>query len=330
VDGGYTQQDVIEVARALTGWTIQPPRSGRSGFLFRPEAHDAAEKVVLGHRLAPGRGIEDGQEVLDIVARHPSTARYIARKLCVRLVSDAPPAALVTRAAETFTRSNGDIRAVVRVIVTSPEFFSRAAFHAKVKSPFEVTVSALRALGAQADTTPRTAAVVAYLGQPIFGHQAPNGWPETGDAWMNTGSILNRINFGLAVAASRIPGASLAGWPAYASLVTATRNVQVDGVIDALLGGRASPETREVLRSGNNPLLAQADADTAAMFRADDRRIEDMGNEPPAGGRRTQRPGVLQGRGRNGGAGLVGQIPQLTGLAQVVGLALGSPEFQRR
>ncbi len=327
VDGGYTQQDVIQVARALTGWSIEPPRSGRSGFQFRPEVHDAGEKVVLGHRLKAGRGIEDGEEVLDILAKSPATARFIARKLCVRFVSDTPPASLVDRATAAFTRTDGDIREVVKTIVTSPEFFSRAAFHAKVKSPFEVTVSALRAIGAAADTTPRTAAIVAFLGEPIFGHQAPNGWPETGEAWMNTGAILNRINFGLAVAAGRVPGASLRGWPLYDSLSRSPRDVQVNGVIDALLGGEASPETREILSSGSNPLLAGGTRDSTAMPDSGGMGADDMtGGARGRGGRVS---GGLPGTGRGGRGGL-GRIPTLNGLAQVVGLALGSPEFQRR
>ena len=178
-----------------------------------------------------GRGIEDGEEVLDIVARHPATARFIARKLAVRFVSDDPPPALVDRAARTFLPTDGDIRETVRTIVTSPEFFSRAAYRAKVKSPFELVASALRAVGARPDTTPRSAQVVAFLGAPIFGHQAPNGWPETGDAWMNAGAILNRINFGLALAGGRLPGASVAQWPEAERLRGASREQQVDAVI---------------------------------------------------------------------------------------------------
>src|SRR5687768_316937 len=143
VDGGYTQQDIVNVARALTGWTLeQPRRSG--GFVFRPAMHDAGEKAVLGQRLAAGRGIEDGEQVLDIVSTHPSTARFIATKLARRFVSDDPPASLVDRAAETFRRTDGDIREVVRTLVTSQEFFASAAYRAKVKSPFELVVSALR------------------------------------------------------------------------------------------------------------------------------------------------------------------------------------------
>ena len=341
VDGGYTQKDVIEVARALTGWSIRPPRqllmqardprvrrfaerapsSGAGEFIFRPEMHDAETKVVLGHTLKSGRGIEDGEEVLDILARHPSTARFIARKLAVRFVSDQPPQALVDRAAATYMRTDGDIREVVRTIVTSPEFFSRAAFRAKVKSPFEVVVSTMRALDAPPDPTPRTAQLVSRLGQPIFGHQAPHGWPETSEPWMNTGAILNRINFGMAAAANRVPGASLDRWPDATRLRAAPRAEQVDGVIASLLGGHASRETREILTSGVHPMVAKAAADSSAsmLTSADSGSDPAMSDDdPPA--RRRQRMGA-QG---------FGNIPELTGLAQVVGLALGSPEFQRR
>ncbi|MGQ0539988.1 MAG: DUF1800 domain-containing protein [Gemmatimonadaceae bacterium] len=311
VDGGYTQRDVIEVARALTGWTVPGARQGAS-FRFVPMLHDAGEKQVLGHRLAAGRGIEDGEQVLDIVAAHPSTAKYIARKLAVRFVSDSPPPALVDRAAATFTRTGGDIREVVRTIVTSDEFFSRAAYRAKVKSPFEVVVSALRALGAAADTTPRTAAVVALLGQPLYGHQAPNGWPETAEAWLNTGAILNRINFGLAVAAGRIPGASARAW-AGDTLAGLSRERQIDAVIHAFLSGHASAATREILARGENPLLARAPADSAAAPMADPN---------------TDAPSERRARG-SARAGF-GPPPKLNGVAQLVGLALGSPEFQRR
>ncbi|HXV16313.1 MAG TPA: DUF1800 domain-containing protein, partial [Gemmatimonadaceae bacterium] len=141
VDGGYTQQDVINVARALTGWTIRPPAQG-GGFVFRPEMHDAGEKVVLGHKLAANRGIEDGEDVLDIVSRHPATARYIATKLARRFISDNPPKAVIDDAAAVFLKTGGDIREVVRSIITSNEFYSQQAFRSKVKSPFEVVVSA--------------------------------------------------------------------------------------------------------------------------------------------------------------------------------------------
>jgi uncharacterized protein (DUF1800 family) len=332
VDGGYTQQDVINVARAFTGWTIQPPAQG-GGFVFRAQVHDAGDKIVLGHKLAAGRGEEDAEDVLDILARSPATAHFISFKLARRFVSDSPSKALVDHAAQVYLRTDGDIREVLRAIITSPEFFSQQAFHSKVKTPFEVVVSAMRSLNASPDSTPRTAQVIAFLGQPIFGHQAPNGWPETGDAWMNTGAILNRINFGMAAAAGRLPGADIRALPALDTLRAAPRDKQVDAVVSTILNGMVSPDTRGVLLSGEHPMLAnsagattiqdmsRAGADAGAMS---DQEMNATGNgarvrpNQNAGGKRA----ALQGRG-------FGNIPQLTGLAQIVGLALGSPEFQR-
>jgi uncharacterized protein (DUF1800 family) len=146
VDGGYTQQDVHEVARCFTGWGFDP-RNG--AFQFRPQQHDNGAKTVLGHKIAAGGGINDGEQVLDILAAHPATARHIARQLCMRFIADEPPASIVDKAAQTFTRTQGDLREVVRTIVTSPEFFSAAAYRAKIKSPFEYAVSAVRALGGE-------------------------------------------------------------------------------------------------------------------------------------------------------------------------------------
>ena len=314
VDGGYTQQDIVNVARAFTGWTLeQPRRSG--GFIFRPAMHDAGEKSVLGHRLSAGRGIEDGEQVLDIVSAHRSTARFIATKLARRFVSDDPPASLVDRAAETFRRTDGDIREVVRTIVTSEEFFSSAAYRAKVKSPFELVVSALRAMNATPDMTPRSAQVVARLGQPLFLHQAPNGWPERGEAWINTGAILNRINFGLAMAGGAIPGGRPERWPRYADLAGAPRATQVDGVIAGLLGGEASVETRQILEAGANPLLKDCGV-----------RIADCGTSMsnPRAVDEDMMPASRRQRDPLSG-------PQnLDGLREIIGLALGAPEFQRR
>jgi uncharacterized protein (DUF1800 family) len=281
VDGGYTQKDVQEVARALTGWTLDSPQLGGS-FVFRPELHDAGEKVVLGQTLPAGRGIEDGEAVLDLLSRSPATAKFITTKLARRFVSDDPPPALVARCASAFTKSDGDIAATVRCIATSPEFFSRSAYRAKVKTPFELVTSMMRALGAQPDTSPRVAQMVNQLGQPIYGRLTPDGWPERGDAWMNSGAILNRINLGFRVASGQVPSVKLAAWPAAARLNDLSREAQVDGVIEELFGS-VSPKTRQILMTGENPILA----------------------------------GAATG-------------PQLRGLAEIVGLALGSPEFQRR
>jgi uncharacterized protein (DUF1800 family) len=194
VDGGYTQHDVVEVARAFTGWSIDAPRDG-GGFVFRPALHDAGEKHVLGERIRAGGGEEDGERVLDILARRPATARMVATTIARRLVSDDPPASVVDRATAVYMKTDGDLREVVRSIVTSPEFFSRAAWRAKVKSPLELVVSALRAADVRADTTPRVARTIAMLGQPLYGHQTPDGWPERSSEWLSAGAVADRVNF---------------------------------------------------------------------------------------------------------------------------------------
>ncbi len=293
VDGGYTQKDVIAVARALTGWTLDDPRAG-GGFIFREGQHDAEPKIVLGHILPAGRGEEDGEEVLDIVARHPSTAHYIAFKLARRFVSDTPSKALVDRVAATFTKTDGDLKAVMRTILTSPEFFSRAAYRAKTKSPFELVVSARRIMNASPDTSASTAYRIQQMGEQMFGHLAPNGWPETGDQWINAGSLLDRINFGVQVGRGGLRFAPAEQWPGWALLSAMPLDRQVDGIVDQLLGGNASPETRSILFKGQNPLLAPATSMDTSMTSA-----------PPA-------------------------APVRPSLKDLLGIALGSPEFQRR
>ncbi len=329
VDGGYTQQDVINAARALTGWTIAGPRQG-GGFTFAAYMHDAGEKHILGHTLKAGRGIEDGEELLDIVARHPSTARFIAFKLARRFVSDTPSTVLVERATAVFARTDGDIREVVRTIVTSPEFFAREAYRAKVKSPIEVVLSALRAVNAQPDSTPRTSQLIASLGQPVFGHQTPDGWPETGDKWMGTGAILNRINFGLILASGRVPGANPMAIPGVENLRQAPREPQVDAIVSAFLGGDVSSVTRSVLLTGKNSLLeAAAATDNAAPMTPppDPMMAPPMPQPPSAPG---AVPPDMRLAQRLAQARANAPLPTLRGLPQVLGLALGSPEFQRR
>lgn len=352
VDGGYTQADVIQVARALTGWTISPAAAG-GDFMFRKETHDAGAKTILGVQFPAGRGIEDGEQVLDMLAKNPATAKFIATKLARRFVSDTPPPALIDRASKVFLSTDGDIRETLRTIVTSPEFFSTAAYRSKVKSPFELVVSTLRAMGAQPDSTPRAVQFVGRLGQPMFGHQAPDGYPEMGDAWMNTGSILNRINFGLAAASGRVPNIKLADWAPSKELASLPREQQVDGVIRNLLGGAASSDTRLVLLTGTNPFLNgkvatdsstvidDADNNMNAMAApkgvaakraaaAEDRRMDRADRVPLA---RQQSAAAREAAKPGQGASLtqsIGNLPQATGLAQIVGLALGAPEFQRR
>jgi len=205
VDGGYTQEDVINVARAFTGWTIMTPRQGGT-FRFEPRIHDAREKIVLGQKIKAGGGEGDGEKVLDILASRPATAKFISTKLARRFVSDTPPPALVERAAARFRETDGDIREVVRTIVTSPEFFSADAYRAKVKSPFEFVVSAIRATGTEVADAMPLAQAVRQLGMPLYMCQPPTGYPDKAEAWVNTGALLNRMNFAVQLVGGRMRG----------------------------------------------------------------------------------------------------------------------------
>jgi uncharacterized protein (DUF1800 family) len=205
VDGGYTQEDVINVARAFTGWTIMAPRQG-GAFRFEPRIHDAREKIVLGHKIKAGGGESDGEKVLDILASRPATATFISTKLARRFVSDTPPPALVQRAAARFRETDGDIREVVRTIVTSPEFFAAEAYRAKVKTPFEFVVSAVRATGTEVADAMPLAQAVRQLGMPLYMCQPPTGYSDKAEAWVNTGALLNRMNFAVQLVGGRMRG----------------------------------------------------------------------------------------------------------------------------
>ena len=208
VDGGYTQQDVVEVARCFTGWTLRDPRGGAS-YYFAPRMHDRGEKTVLGHKIAAGRGEEDGLEAIAILARHPSTARFISRKLAQRFVADQPPPALVDRMAAAFTKTDGDLREVMRTMISSPEFFSPGAYRAKLKSPLEVVIGAARALDADVTNARPLAAKIAELGQPLYRKEEPTGYYNTAEEWTNTAGLLGRMNFGTELAANQVPGAKV-------------------------------------------------------------------------------------------------------------------------
>jgi uncharacterized protein (DUF1800 family) len=274
VDGGYSQNDVIEVARALTGWGIVPERpiaqafrlnmAEQTRFAFSAARHDSGAKTVLGQRLPAGRGMEDGEQVLDILARHPSTAKYISLKLARRLVSDEPPQALVDRAAATFAKTDGDIAAVVRTIVTSPEFFSVDAFRAKVKTPFEFLVSARRVMNPPLDSTAGSVTVLRDFGHPIFGRATPDGWPDNQAAWLNSGAILKRVLFAGDVAEGRLPHFKTAEWSGW-SIATLPVDKQAEAVIDAILGGFASAETRASLNELEKELFDTTTARVKAM-----------------------------------------------------------------
>ena len=249
VDGGYTQKDVQEVARAFTGWTITTPRQGGS-FRYEPRLHDAGAKVILGHRLAAGGDRSDGERVLDILAAHPATAHFIAFKLARRFVADAPPPALVERAAATFLRTHGDIREVLHAILTSPEFFAPAAMRAKVKTPFEFVISAARASGLEVRPRPLIQAV-RDLGMPLYACQPPTGYADRADAWVNTGALLNRMNFAVSLTRSAGRGGGLGAAPAGA--LTSPEVVEHE-----LLGGEVSASTTATVARATEPALALA------------------------------------------------------------------------
>ena len=241
VDGGYTQMDVTEVARAFTGWSIANPRMG-GDFRFNPQLHDDGEKVVLGHRIKAGGGEHDGEEVRDLLAEHPATARFIATKLARRFVSDTPPSTLIDRAATTFTRTHGDLRAVMTTLLTSPEFLSPEAYGAKVKSPFEFIVSAVRATDADVIDARPVVRVLQQLGMPLYQCQPPTGYKDTADAWVNTGALVNRMNDALALASGRMAG------------------VRVDHAPDpeSVLAGNLSDTTRATIAKAAIPPQALA------------------------------------------------------------------------
>jgi len=205
VDGGYTQKDIIEVARCFTGWTISQPNRGGE-FIYNDRVHDKGEKIVLGVKIPAGGGREDAEKVLDILARHPATARFISTKLAKKFVADDPPPALIERMAKTFHDSGGDIRAVLSAMFESREFFSEGAFRAKVKTPLELIVSAARATGAQVDFAVPLATQIAQLGQPLYRKIEPTGYSSANAEWVNSAALLARMNFALALTANRVPG----------------------------------------------------------------------------------------------------------------------------
>ncbi len=209
VDGGYTQEDVREVARCFTGWTILRPRY-EAEFYFAPRLHDPGAKTVLGARIPAGGGMEDGMKVLDLLARHPSTAKFIAAKLARRFVADEPPAALVNRAADTFRRSDGDIRAVIRTIINAPEFYAPEFYRAKIKNPLEFAASALRATGAETRVTHQLVRYLGRMGEPLFLSRPPTGYADVGAAWASPDMLLTRMNFAVDLVGNRLDGAKVA------------------------------------------------------------------------------------------------------------------------
>ena len=284
VDGGYTQKDVQEVARCFTGWTFN---AFTGNFNFNGNRHDKGQKTVLGHTIAAGGGIEDGEQVLDILASHPSTARFISRKLCQRLVADDPPAELVERVARIFTLSDGDLRMVVRSIVSSPEFFSPAAVRSKIKSPFEYAVSAVRATGGtfvdpplpmvkkvrgtiegvatlghesqklSADNHKSLNWWVHDMGEPLFAFAAPTGYPERSSRWVNPGALIDRLNFALALTQQNVGDVRIETAKLLDGVDTDQTEAVLDQLAESLVHGPLSESTRKAIAKNALPAAGE-------------------------------------------------------------------------
>jgi uncharacterized protein (DUF1800 family) len=204
VNGGYTQQDVTELARVLTGWTLEEPRLG-GGYVFRPLRHEPGDKTVLGHVFHQD-GEREGEAALAMLAAQPATARFISTKLAQRFVSDTPPSELVDAMAKTFAESDGDIRAVLHTMLAAPQFWDLRRYRAKVKTPLEFTVSALRATGAEVTRTQSVIDALNRMGMPLYGAQPPTGYSMRAESWVNSGALLSRMNFALALATGKLAG----------------------------------------------------------------------------------------------------------------------------
>jgi uncharacterized protein (DUF1800 family) len=242
VNGGYTQQDVTEAARVFTGWTLKQPRQG-GGFIFEDRTHEPGDKTVLGHRIKP-KSEKEGLEVLHILAHHPSTAKFVCTKLAMRFVSDDPPQALVDRMAQTFLKKDGNIREVLKTMLDSPEFWAPDAYRAKVKTPFEFVVSAVRASGANVSEAMPIARQLQNMGMPLYGAQPPTGYSMKADAWVNSSALLGRMNFALAMTSEKVRGVQidtgqLAGQKDPPQTLSALENV--------LLAGDVSQQTHDVI-----------------------------------------------------------------------------------
>jgi uncharacterized protein (DUF1800 family) len=260
VDGGYTQKDVTEVARCFTGWSIEKPKQDAT-FKFDERVHDPDPKIVLGKKIHAG-GMRDGEEVIDLLVHHSSTAKFISAKLARRFVSDNPPPALVARMAQTFQSSDGDIRAVMKTMIYSPEFWSRDAYRAKVKTPFELVVSTARALGTDVDTPMPLVQWAGRIGEPLYQCQPPTGYSDKADAWVNTGALLNRLNYSLALAGNKVRGSRSDAGSLLGMDSSTDAKAALDRAVQLFLGGQTGPMTVETLEKQlDSPQILQAKLD---------------------------------------------------------------------
>jgi uncharacterized protein (DUF1800 family) len=363
VDGGYTQQDVTQAARVLTGWGVYPmgqyarnakvgpsaeplPRFQGGGaqlarfsdeqiarrgfvhdgdFFFNSNRHDKGEKLVLGHVFPAGGGYEEGVTLLGLLAHQPATAKFVCKKLAVRFVSDDPPSSLVERMAKTFMEKNGDIRQVLLTMVESPEFWSPAALREKTKSPFELAIGAVRGLNGEIRQPMPLFNWVTRMGERKYYYQAPTGFPDRGAYWINTGSLLNRMNFGLALAGGRVPGVKI-------DLLALNNGHEPESAMAALVvygklllpeRDLAATEKRLTPMLNDKGLAQKVNQASAGAMRGDGAPAAGGGMMAPAMG-----GGQVMGRDTTGM--MEAPVNDNSMLAQTVGIIIGSPEFQRR
>jgi uncharacterized protein (DUF1800 family) len=356
VDGGYTQQDVTQAARVLTGWTVAPlgQYGGGSGlgkamdnmtddrlkargitrdgdFLFTANRHDTGDKTVLGKHFS-NEGYQEGVDLLNMLAHNPSTAKFITRKIAVRFVNDAPPQTLLDKMAKTYRDKDGDIKEVLTAMVTAPEFWSATSVREKTKSPFELVISSVRSLNAQIDQPFQLYSWANKMGQKMYAYQAPTGYPDRGQYWINTGALLNRMNFGLALASQRIPGIKIdlaalnnhhepespeAALLTYSKLVMPERNV--DATVKQLTPMLNDPNLIKKVSDAADKAAPAAQPD---MTGGQDMMMANTAGKQPRDGKKNF--------GKNGYQAMQNAQGNNSMLSQVVGIIVGSPEFQRR
>jgi uncharacterized protein (DUF1800 family) len=318
VNGGYTQQDVIEVAKCFTGWTIDKPAQG-GGAMYDENRHEPGTKIVLGHKIKEN-GQKEGLEVLHILSTSPATAHFVSEKLAVRFVSDDPPPALVNRMAAAFLKSDGNIKAVLVAMYKSPEFWSPQVYRAKLKTPVEFMASAVRASGADVKSPLPLVQAMDRLGMPIYGMLTPQGYSWKADEWVSSNALIGRMNFALVLSSNRV-GGTKTDWPGLLGATDGTGvspDVETENKLEmALLGEPASDKTRSTVLAQFGDPTAQQSAEEA--FRA-----------KPA----TQSEGMMVGGAGRFMQTKASKAPQQAGpgspLDTMAGLLLGSPEFQRR
>lgn len=320
VNGGYTQNDVVEVAKCFTGWTLEPPAQG-GGFTFNPNRHEPGPKTVLGHTIPEG-GENEGLAVLHLLATSPQTAHFVSLKLAERFVSDNPPPALVSTMTAAYSKHDGDISAVLSAMFDAPQFWATAVYRAKIKTPLEFVASVLRASDADVINPMPLLGAMNRLGMPVYGMQTPNGYSWQADAWVSTNALVTRMNFALTLSGNHL-GGTRPDW---------NRVLGTDGVPEAaattaleqalemsILGEAANPKTRAaVLAQLGDPATERA---AEQSFKAVPVKMGSDSNEPPA-----------PGRGSPSGASTPAVATPASGtpVTTMAGLLLGSPDFQRR